>query len=453
MNHRTGLRLSWQQWLLGGAVGLLLLAGGLGSCSAASRLPAAALPTVARPATDPPVSSAPAVHPSAVAPSGSAVFGLAWFHKPPAEPTTAADIAAQHHYIHLTGLSDVPFRDALRAAGYRGPIYTYTAINGVEGPGPYKNAAAPCQPNYTGLDNNLAWQKDDFCTAIHAHESWFLHNSKGERLADDYFGTGHWVYLMNPADPGWQVFSYSRLQTIRANWGYDGVWLDNLDVDLERGLHEEKNSDGQVQEFADTAAWQAGMRIWLAGARAQLGSWPIWANLVGGPLEATAWDAYAPYLDGALDESFAVRWLDGWRDPATWAADLDRAERWLAAGKGLVLVGQGAQDDSVRLRFTLASYLLVAQDDRTFFRYTRFDSYYSNLWLYPEYTTARALGAPLGARMEVRPGVWQRPFAGGYVEVDVAGHSGRLVPTPKNYDNPTVGRKIVPYAWPGIVLP
>lgn len=479
MNQRTGVRLSRQQWLLVGGIVVLLLVGGLGSCSAASRLPAAALPTalrptIARPVTaDPPAPSAPAADPpvpsvpvpsvpapSVPAPSVSAapvgvnsVFGLAWFHKPPAEPTSAADIAAQHHYIHLTGLSDVPFRDALRAAGYRGPIYTYTAINGVEGPGPYKNAAAPCLPNYTGLDNNLAWQKDDFCTAIHAHESWFLHNSKGERLTDDYFGTGHWVYLMNPADPGWQAFSYRRLQTIRANWGYDGVWLDNLDIDLDRGLHGEKNSDGQVQEFADTAAWQAGMRVWLAGARAQLGSWPIWANLVGGPLEATAWDAFAPYLDGALDESFAVRWLDGWRDAAAWGADLDRADRWLATGKGLVLVGQGAQDDPLRLRFTLASYLLVAQDDRTFFRYTRFDSYYSNLWLYPEYQTARALGAPLGSRTEVRPGVWQRLFVGGYVEVDVAGHSGRLVPTPKNYDIPTVGRTIVPYAHVSSVLP
>lgn len=436
MNGRMGGRWARQQWLLVVGIIVLLLVGGLGSCSAAFRLPAVTLPTVAqptvaRPAADLPASRSPAAGASATVPNSSAVFGLAWFHKPPAEPTTAADLAAQAHYIHLTGLSDVPFRDALRAAGYRGPIYTYTAINGVEGPGPYKNAAAPCQPNYTGLDNNLAWQKGDFCTAIHAHESWFLHNSKGERIADDYFGSGHWVYLMNPADPGWQAFSYSRLQTIRATWGYDGVWLDNLDVDLERGLHEEKNSDGQVQEYADTAAWQTGMRSWLAGARAQLGSWPIWANLVGGPLEATAWDAYAPYLDGALEESFAVRWLDGWRDAATWEADLARAERWLAAGKGLVLVGQGAQDDQVRLRFTLASYLLVAQDDRTFFRYTRFDSYYSNLWLYPEYNTARALGAPLGPRTEVRPGVWQRPFAGGYVEVDVAGHIGRLVPTPK----------------------
>ncbi len=457
MPDRSGMRLS-RRWLLTGGAVLLLLVVGLGSCSAASHLPnpPIAAPAATRPAAAPSMITPPSaglLSPSGTTVAGSAVFGLAWFHKPPAEPTTAADIATQHHYIHLTGLSDAPFRDAVRAAGYRGPIYTYTAADGVEGPGPYKNATAACASGYMPFDNNLAWQKDDFCTAVHPHESWFLHNGKGDRLVDDYFGTGHWVYLMNPADTGWQAFAYNRLRTIRATWGYDGVWLDNVDLDLERSLHEVKNSDGQVREFATTAAWQAGVQSWLSGARTQLGSWPIWANIVGGPLATTAWDAYAPYLDGVMDESFSVRWLDGWRDPAEWATDLERAERWLAAGKGLVLVGQGPQDDLARMRFTLASYLLVAQGDQTFFRYTRFDSYYSNLWLYPEYNTARTLGAPLGPRTEVRPGIWQRPFTGGYVEVDVAGHNARLVPTPRNYDIPTVGRKIVPYAWSGAILP
>jgi hypothetical protein len=262
---------------------------------------------------------------------------------------------------------------------------------------------------------------------VHAHESWFLHNGDGERLAGDYFGSGRWTYLMNPADPGWQAFSRERLGTMRDDWGYDGVWLDNLDVDLERAKSGVKNSDGRVREYANDAEWQAGTRRWLEAMRARVGDWPMWANLVGGGLAAGSWDSYAPYLDGAMDESFAVRWLEGWRTPEQWREQLDRASRWLASGKGLVMVGQGAQDDRQRMLFTLSSYLLVAEGRQSFYRYTRFDSYYNSLWLYPEFGTARALGAPTGPREEIAPGVWRRNFTNGTVEVDLNNHEGRLV--------------------------
>src|SRR3954471_16726738 len=48
----------------------------------------------------------------------TSVFGLAWFHKPPQDGTSAADIATSHRYIHLTGAADIPFRNQLRDAGY-----------------------------------------------------------------------------------------------------------------------------------------------------------------------------------------------------------------------------------------------------------------------------------------------------------------------------------------------
>ena len=403
--------------------------------SATPSVPTATPPPPPSPTRSPTVVSAPTLPssptpaPSATAtssPTPAAVFGLAWFHKPPEDDSTAADIAAAHRYIHLTGPADLEFRDELRQAGYSGPIYDYVTAYAVEGPGPYKSAAAPCAAGYEPYDDQMAWATDDFCTYIHPNESWFLHNSKGERLVYDYFGTGHWNYFMNPADPGWQAFSYSRLRYARDTWEYDGVWLDNLDFDLNRLVKELPNSDGTVREYADDDAWRAGMQEWLAGLRGAVGTWPIWANLTGNRDSADAWDAYAPYLDGAMEESFAVRWIEDWLTPAAWDVQQERAARWLGAGKGLVMVGQGPQDDAERLRFTLASYLLVAEGDQAFYRYTRFDSYYNNLWLYPEFDTARTLGMPSGPRQEIRPGVWRRPFAHGYVEVDTGRHTGRL---------------------------
>ena len=357
----------------------------------------------------------------------SPVFGLAWFHKPPQDGSSAADIAANDRYIHLTGPSDIPFRNELRAAGYKGPILTYVTMTAVEGPGPYRDASAACDANYQGYDNQLAFNKGDFCKYVHPNESWFLHNGKGERIVEDYFGSGNITYMMNPGDPGWRAFSWSRLKYIKENWGYNGLWLDNLDLDRTRSLTAEKNSDGTLKEYASDAAWREAVAGWLAGFRPQIGSgYPVWANLVGGGFDATSWDPYAPYLDGAMDESFSVSWLDGWRTPEQWQGQIERAQRWLGMGKALLAVGQGPQDNTARLDFTLASYMLVA-NDKAFFRYTRFDSYYQSLWLYPDFDTARSLGAPLAASHQTSTGVWRRDFAHGYVEVNVSEHTGRLV--------------------------
>ncbi len=378
-----------------------------------------------------PVSTTEAGVPPTAAPTDQpSPFGLAWFHKPPQDGTTAQQLADQHSYIHLTGPADIPFRNQLRGAGYKGPILTYVTMNAVEGPGPYRDASASCDESYTPHDNQLAFYSGDFCKYIHPNESWFLHNASGARIVDDYFGSGRYAYMMNPADPGWRAFAMERLKYIKDTWFYDGIWLDNVDVDRSRVMSELTNSDGGLQEYATDDAWREAVKTWLADARETLGDYPIWANLVGGGLRADAWDAYAPYLDGAMDESFAVQWLDGWRTPDQWQAQIQRAERWLSMGKGLIMVGQGPKDDAERMRFTLVSYLLVAQGTQATFRYTRFDSYYSEMWLYPEYDTARQLGAPLGACQEVSPGLWRRDFAHGYVEVDLQRHQGRLVLAP-----------------------
>lgn len=363
-------------------------------------------------------------------PDAPGVFGLAWFHKPPEDGTTPAQMAAQHTYIHLTGAADIPFRNDLRDAGYKGPVLTYTTMNAVEGPGPYRDSSAACDASYTPHDNQLAFNSGDFCKYIHSNESWFLHNEAGARIVDDYFGSGRYSYVMNPADPGWRAFAAERLKLIKDEWFYDGIWLDNVDVDRTRVMSELTNSDGSIREYSSDEAWREAVSGWLAEVRNALGSYPLWANLVGGGLAPDSWDAYAPYLDGAMDESFSVRWIDDWRSLNQWQSQMQRAQRWLNMGKGLIAVGQGPKDDLGRMRFTLASYLLIAEGHQATFRYTRFDTYYNQLWLYPEYDTARQLGAPEGACYEASPGLWRRDFAQGYVEVDVQGREGRIVLSP-----------------------
>src|SRR5262249_3974081 len=129
-------------------------------------------------------------------------FGLAWFHKPPEDGTSPVDLAANSNYIHLTGAADISYRGKLREPGYQGPILRDVTLNAVEGSGPYSDGSAACDGGYVPNDNQLAFFKGDFCSYIHSHESWFLHNGAGQRLVDDYFGSGRISYMMNPADPG-----------------------------------------------------------------------------------------------------------------------------------------------------------------------------------------------------------------------------------------------------------
>ena len=172
----------------------------------------------------------PVAEASPTSPGDVSPFGLAWFHKPPEDGTTPQQLAEQSSYIHLTGPADIPFRNQLRDAGYKGPIFTYTTMNSVEGPGPYTDSSAACDASYTPHDNQLAFYSGDFCKYIHGNESWFLHNSAGSRLVDDYFGSGRFSYVMNPADPGWRAFAIERLKLMKDEWAYDGIWLDNVDV-------------------------------------------------------------------------------------------------------------------------------------------------------------------------------------------------------------------------------
>jgi hypothetical protein len=153
---------------------------------------------------------------------------------------------------------------------------------------------------------------------------------------------------------------------------------------------------------------------------------PLFANLTY--LEGSStWESYLRFLDGAMDESWAVDGLQGYRSPEEWADHLRRAEVAQDLGKYVLLVSQGSgeapesieQPDDPRQSFAYASYLLITRGKAAF----RYGGQYNLPWLYEDY--GLDLGAPLGPRFQDGSN-WRRNFTGGTVTVDPVAHTAMI---------------------------
>jgi hypothetical protein len=318
-----------------------------------------------------------------------------------------------------------PLRDEILARGYDNVLPQYLLLFQIAGPGPYENSRQRCENDYTPLQNNVMWTRD-FCELVHPHEDWFLHNAKGERLYMKeriWNGTYVYEYFMNPGSPGFRAFWIAQVRRQEAA-GWRSLYLDNVPVTYAYIARRADNGDGTLAEYDALDAWQSAVVGMLRAIRASFPGAPLWGNVIEAPLTAAAWDRYRPELDGIQEEQFATGWVRGERLTSTaWEALLVRAERTLDAGKGVVRYSQGTQNDYPRMRFGLASYLLIATpDERATFRYAEARNY-ETLWWYPEYELQ--IGPPLGPRR--REGEqWVRDFACGRVVVDPARRQGRI---------------------------
>jgi hypothetical protein len=171
------------------------------------------------------------------------------------------------------------------------------------------------------------------------------------------------------------------------------------------------------------------MAGYLEAVKAELGATPLWANLTNDTDTTDDWEAYLPHLDGIMNEYFVARWDGIYARPAVWEQQLRQVELVLGQGKQYLIASQGGRDDVDRMRFALASYLLVAGAGATF-RYAdntggeATSPNYYQLWRYPEYDAR--LGPPTSARYHVGS-AWRRDFACGYVTADPVSHIGTIV--------------------------
>ncbi len=315
---------------------------------------------------------------------------LAWFYKP--SPRADWPFVADHFDFFILTHQDESERDGLREHGVTAPILQYLRFDAIHDPG-----ACALRSNC----NQVAFAPGDFCDISQTHPDWFLLDSNGQRLADD-----DGDYYMDPGHPGWRAFWLERARQLQTDYGWKGVFLDNVDASLAK--------HSQLQNYPDEAGYQAavaGFLDYVSVNYFQPEGRPLYANIIGVRDEAV-WFRYLDFLDGVFVEDFAVSWTDyyGW---AVWEAQLIRVERAAALGKPVILVGQGPVADAQRQTFTLASYLLIS-NGQMLFRYTLND-HYDEPWWYDNYATT--LGDPLGPRYAVS-GVWYRDFTGGQVMVN-----------------------------------
>jgi hypothetical protein len=298
------------------------------------------------------------------------------------------------------------------SAVMQGPINLYTA-------------SSPCDSTFDPYSYTFTWDVGDFCRFVQTNDGWLLHRNDGARL---YRNDGHgWQYAGNPGSMGYRQFSVDRTRQALVGdathrpLGFDGVFLDDIGGWRNPALGNMDNANHTILEYGTDAPWQSALAGYLDALRVETtrDGKRLAANLEGG---ASA-SPYLDHVDDYLVENFAASWDTSYSTQAEIEASWPRIERDDAAGRNVILVGQGnSRTDVARMRFALAAYLMVAAPHVTF----RFQNAagYRAFWDYPEFTMP--IGAPTSMRYRVSSSVWRRDFQRGYVTVDLVAHVGTM---------------------------
>jgi hypothetical protein len=382
----------------------LLLLGGLFviyiSSQQANKL--APTPTLVPPTQQPfqPTVTAPTHTPG----PAQAFVHLAWFYKPPEEGQLAQ--VANHFDFFILTYKDEKERDQLKTSGVKAPFSQYLLFQTINDPG-------GCDKNPSG--NQVAFKQGDFCQISKLHPDWFLLDQNGDRIR-----SGDENYYMDPGNDGFRQFWLERARELQETYGWDNLFLDNVEAGRSKLL----NKGESLPKYPDDASYQQAVEGFLGYIRKNYfepRGKPIYGNIVSEG-DDPAWEQYLKYLDGAMIESFATDWSDGYRSKDEWEQQMKQVEKALAQGKTLILVAQGEQDDLQLQNFAFASYLLV-NNGKAVFRYTHSDSY-RQVWLYDNY--GLDIGTPLGNRYKENGG-WRRDFSNGYVRVNPGKHTAEIV--------------------------
>ena len=330
---------------------------------------------------------------------------FAWFYKPPERKADLGAVAANFDLLILTR-NDEKEREELRAMGNNSPILQYLRFEAIMDPG---NCSAKPQ------QNQVAHLEGDFCQLASQHPDWFLQDINGNSINYDHSG----YVFMDPGNPQWQAYFLDKVKGFQSDAGWSGVFLDNVDGSL--GRFEDMHL--LLAKYADDAAYQNVVISFLKNLYTSSFAPShklLYANI---PYfkDDNVWFAYLQYLDGAMLESFAADWQNGYLSESEWLDQLNLAEKTQALAKSIILVTQGAANDQQRMQFGLASFLLV-NNGRAFYRYSNNESY-RELWWYPQFETD--LGQPLGSRYPENK-QWRRDFEKGYVLVDPLKHTAEI---------------------------
>jgi hypothetical protein len=352
------------------------------------------------------------------------LINLAHFYKPPSN-SDAPTLASRFGFVLLTGGDEV-FRDKVIANGFSSTIPQYFMFLGIQDPGSCTGSTR---------NNQAAYNSGDFCSISQNHPDWFLLDTNGQRIRME---PGSDVYRMDPGNAEWRNFFLTRLLEWQSRTGWSGLFLDCL----ESSLGELERNGTVPAKYPDDASYRAailGFLEFLDVNYSQPYGRPILANITMG-LDESTWSSYMQYLDGAMQERWAVDWdVNKYVKESKWQDDLARAEKFQSQGKYMILVAPGNKADANRQNFAFASYLLIS-NGKAAFRYSNSDVY-REVWMYNNYQVD--LGAPLGPRF--RSGnLWKREFTKGFVTVDPVNHTATISTNTQPASTPTTAASPTP---------
>jgi Hypothetical glycosyl hydrolase family 15 len=322
--------------------------------------------------------------PNVPVPPGTVKTNLAWFYRPPDDGNL--DPLAKRFNLYILTHGDESQRESVREKGGTGLFLQYLHFETIQDPALCKDKRL-CSGEPWG--NQVAYRQGDFEAISDAHPDWFLRDTSGELIVMD----GSFV-MMDPGNSGWQAYFLERAQEMQEQFGWDGLFLDNVEASLDKI----RRSGKVPARYPDDASYQTAVlgflkRLYTGYFQPQ--KRPLYANIIEVHDLAT-WSKYLRFLDGVMDEAWATGWDGSYLSYDEWDQHLRRAERAQTLGKQVILVGQGERFDTSRQQFAFASYLLV-NNGRAAFRYSHYDDGYEQVWLYGNYF--QSLGDPMGRRI------------------------------------------------------
>lgn len=339
---------------------------------------------------------------------------LSYFYKPPDTPDEQAMVIAQFDVIILTR-RDEKFRDQILTYTDK-EVLQYLRFERIHDPCKLaQNVDQQCGCDEDPFANNVGWEPFDICHLRDDHPDWFLRDENGDLVYIDD------TVFMDIGNRDWQEFYLLRVRQSQEKEGWHGVFLDNV----RGGIEHFERIDVTIPKYPDDASYiEANMDFleFLYTSYFAPNDIPVYANLRSMSLDDNeTWLQYLQYLDGAMDEFWAMDWGPGYYSVDEWELGLERALLTQAASDHFIAVTHGTADESQRQTFAFASYLLITQGNASF-RYA--DDGYNEVLVYDNYFYE--LGQPLGNAYE-DDGIWKREFDHATVIVNPETHEAEIV--------------------------
>ncbi len=253
------------------------------------------------------------------------------------------------------------------------------------------------------------------------HPDWVLYKCDRTTPAYEYYDPNMPFILTDPTILNWMVQSFA---VPAAQYGYDAIALDNVNMDNMFGACGSYNKNGQwVQRYTgktNDPQWQSDVANWIVQMKEALRhlSKPLLliVNLDPGSVavDSASMQKMLMYSDGVLDESSFSHYGENNLSFSQWLQLVNYVDAVQAQNKPFFLVNEFQKDTTNKDKeWVLASYLMCKQQASMVY-FARFQAYGGDMQI-PELNAQ--VGSPL-TQMYEKQGAYWRDYTGGEVLVN-----------------------------------